>query len=71
MLLSVVLVITLASVTTSSNAKKHVILQPSDGCQIAEENQQKVLKLQALLQEEQKVFITHALLATFQLAKQV
>lgn len=51
LLLSVALVITSASATTSSNVKNHVILHPSDGRQIAEENQQKVLQLQQLLKE--------------------
>ncbi len=51
LLLSVVLVIAPASSNTSSSAKKHVILHPSDGRQIAEVNQQKVLQLQQLLKE--------------------
>lgn len=54
LLLSVVLVFTSASATTLSSAKKHVILHSSDGQRIAEENQQKVLHLQLLLQEVQQ-----------------
>lgn len=51
LLLSVALVVTSASATTSSSSKKQVILHPSDGQRIAEENRQKVLHLQQLLQE--------------------
>jgi hypothetical protein len=51
LLLSVVFVFTSASATTSGSAKKHVILHPSDGRQIAEENKRKLLHLQQLLQE--------------------
>jgi hypothetical protein len=54
LLLSVVLVVTSASAITSSSAKKHVILYPSDGRQIAEENKQKLLHLQQLLQEAEQ-----------------
>jgi len=54
LLLSVVFVLTSASATTSGSAKKHVILHPSDGRQIAEENKQKLLHLQQLLQEEKR-----------------
>ena len=54
LLLSGVLVITLASPNTSSNTKKHLILHPSDGRQIAEENRFKVLQLQQLLQEAEQ-----------------
>ncbi len=54
LLVSIVLVITSASATTSGSAKKHVILHPSDGRRIAEENQQDVLKLQRLLQEAEQ-----------------
>jgi energy-coupling factor transporter transmembrane protein EcfT len=51
LLLSVAFVFTSTSATTSGSAKKHVILHPSDGRRIAEENQQKVLQLQQLLHE--------------------
>lgn len=54
LLLSGVLVITLESSNTSSNTKKHVILHPSDGRRIGQENQQKVLRLRELLQEREQ-----------------
>jgi hypothetical protein len=51
LLLPVVVIFASASAITSGSAKKHVIMNQSDGRRIAEENKQKLLHLQQLLQE--------------------